>query len=73
MEIPDDWEVVDHPDEIQALKVGKDRYMYLSFLPMFTKEFTQESTWTSVCSDKVSNEIIEMVVEEDVKMKLVIN
>jgi hypothetical protein len=70
MEIPDDWELVEHPDEIQALKMDDGNYMYMSFLPMLTKQFVEGSEWSSECTDEFSDEVLNMVLEEDVIMKL---
>lgn len=73
MEVPDDWEVVDHPDEIQAFKMTDGRCMYMSFLPMFSTEFHEQSTWTDESTDELTNEILEMVTDEHVTMKQVSN
>lgn len=70
MEIPEDWALVEHPDEIQAIKMNDGRYMYMSFLPMLTEQFSQGSEWSSECSDAFSDEVLNMVVDEDVMMKL---
>ncbi|MCX7185810.1 MAG: hypothetical protein NTW57_00965 [Methylophilales bacterium] len=73
MDIPEDWELVEHPDGVPVLTVGNGRYMYMSFLPMFTKGLEAESDWTSVCSEKFAAEVVEMVQGEEVEMKLVVN
>jgi hypothetical protein len=73
MEVPEDWEVVDHPDDIQAFKMTDGRYMYMSFLPMFTDSYEVGSTWSSECADELGTEIVDMVSHEDVEMKLVVN
>lgn len=73
MDIPEDWTLLDHPDGVPVLAVGNGSYMYMSFLPMFTKELEAESNWTSECSDKFADEVVEMVQGEDVKMKVIVN
>jgi len=73
MEVPDDWEIIDHPDGVPVLDIGDGRYMYMSFLPMFTQQIIPESEWTSECSDDFTEEVIEMVQDEVVTMKLVVN
>jgi hypothetical protein len=70
MEIPEDWEIVQHPDGVPALSVGGGMYMYMSFLPMFTEQLEPESNWTSECSEDFSDEVLEMVQGEEVEMKL---
>jgi len=73
MDIPDDWMLLDHPDGVPVLTVGNGRYMYLSFLPMFAKGLEAESDWTSVCSEKFAAEVVDMVQDEIVEMKIVVN
>ncbi len=73
MDIPEDWTLLEHPDGVPVLDLGDGRYMYMSFLPMFTKELEPESDWTSACSDTFSDEIVGMVQGEDVKMKVMVN
>lgn len=73
MEVPEDWEVVDHPDDIHAFKMTDGRYMYMSFLPMFADSYEVGSTWSSECADELGTEIVDMVSHEDVEMKLVVN
>lgn len=73
MDIPDDWMLVDHPDGVPVLTVANGRYMYLSFLPMFAKGLEPESDWTSVCSEKFAAEVVDMVQDEVVEMKIIVN
>lgn len=73
MNIPDEWTLTDHPDGVPVLTLGDGRYMYMSFLPMFTQELEPQSNWTSECSDQFSDEVVEMVEGEDVKMKIITN
>jgi len=73
MDIPDEWTILEHPDGVPVLNIGDGRYMYMSFLPMFTQELQPESDWTSECSDEFSDDVVKMVQGEDVKMKIVVN
>jgi hypothetical protein len=73
MDIPEDWDIVDHPDGVPVLSIGDGKYMYMSFLPMFTEELEPESNWTSECPDEFSTEVLDMVQSEEVAMKLVVN
>ncbi len=73
MEIPEEWDILEHPDGVPVLAIGNGQYMYMSFLPMFTRELTPESTWTSECSEAFSEQVIEMVESEEVEMKVVVN
>jgi hypothetical protein len=73
MDIPEEWALIDHPDGVPVLNIGDGRYMYMSFLPMFTNELVLESNWTSECSTEFAEEVVEMVQGEDVEMKIVVN
>jgi hypothetical protein len=72
MDIPEDWTLVDHPDGGPVLTVDDGRYMYMSFLPMFTDSLEPESDWTSERSDKVAVQILDMIQYEKVEMKIVV-
>lgn len=73
MDIPENWTLVEHPDGVPVLTVGDGRYMYMSFMPMFTNELEPESDWTNECSDKFSAEVLDMVQDEEVEMKIVVS
>jgi hypothetical protein len=73
MDIPDDWTLVEHPDGVPVLTLGDGRYMYMSFLPMFTKELVPESEWTSECSEAFTEQVVDMVQDEEVEMKIISN
>ena len=72
MDIPENWTLTDHPDGVPVLTLDDGRYMYMSFLPMFTEDLEPDSDWTSECSDQFSAEVVEMVQGEEVKMKLIV-
>lgn len=69
LEIPDNWDLVEHPDEVQAIKLDDGRFMYMSFLPMFTADPKAGADWSSECTDDFSNKILDMVADEEVSMK----
>lgn len=72
MEIPDNWKLVNHPVGIQAMAIEGGQYMTMTFLPMFTTDFSEGNTnWSSKCSDMFSNKVLGMVRDEYVKMKLI--
>lgn len=70
LDIPDTWDLVEHPDQVQAIKMDNGQYMHMSFLPMMTRDFKSGSEWSSECTDEFTNEILDMVADEDVLMKL---
>lgn len=73
MDIPEEWTLLEHSDGVPVLNIGDGSYMYMSFMPMFTKELEPESDWTSECSDEFADEVVEMVQSEGVKMKIIVN
>lgn len=73
MEVPEDWTLQDHPDGVPVLDIGNGRYMYMSFLPMFTEQIEPESQWTSECSESFSQEVLDMVEDEQVTMRFLTN
>jgi len=73
MDVPEKWTLIDHPDGVPVLDIGDGRFMYMSFLPMFTKELTPESEWSSECSEEFAEDVIEMVQDEEVEMKMMTN
>jgi hypothetical protein len=70
LDIPDTWELVEHPDQVQAIKMDDGQYMHMSFLPMMTRDFTENAEWSSECSDEFTEKVLDMVEDEDVYMKL---
>jgi len=70
LDVPDSWQLVEHPDEVQAIKLEDGRFMYMSFLPMFTTDPNAGAEWSSECTDAFSEEILDMVADEEVLMKL---
>ncbi len=69
MDVPDTWNLVEHPDDVQAIKLEDGRFMYMSFLPMFTTDANAGAEWSSECTDAFSDEILDMVADEEVLMK----
>lgn len=57
LEVPDDWEFVEHPSGIQVLKIG-DNYVDFDIAPLSTTSESPEATWTD--SDV---ELVEQVLE----------
>ncbi|WP_029148716.1 hypothetical protein [Methylophilus sp. 5] len=70
LDIPETWELVEHPDQVQAIKMDDGQYMHMSFLPMMTKDFNEDAEWSSECSDEFTEQVLDMVSDEDVYMKL---
>lgn len=45
IEIPDDYEITEHPSGIQVLKIG-DRYVDFDIAPLVTRSLDPEAVWT---------------------------
>lgn len=45
IEIPDDYEIVEHPSGIQVLKIG-DSYVDFDIAPLVTRSLDPDAVWT---------------------------
>lgn len=68
LEIPDDWELVDHESGIQVLKVG-DTFVDFDITPLATQSTEAEATWTDE-DEEFTEEILDMVTGLDSKMEI---
>jgi hypothetical protein len=68
LDIPDDWELVDHEAGMQVLKVG-DRYVEFDITPLATDKNDAEAMWTDE-DEKLTNEILESISEFDSEMTI---
>ena len=68
LEIPDDWELVEHPSGMQVLKVG-DQYVDFDIAPLATQSTDPEAEWSDANSDVVV-EVLNTVngLETDLKI-----
>jgi hypothetical protein len=68
LEIPDDWELVEHPSGIYVLKVG-DRYVDFDITPLVTASTAPDATWSDE-DGKFTDEILDMVTGLDSQMEI---
>jgi hypothetical protein len=68
LEIPDDWELVEHGSGIFVLKIG-DRFVDFDITPLATTSNAPEATWSDE-DDKFTDEILDMVTGLDSKMEI---
>ena len=68
LDIPDDWELVDHEAGMQVLKVG-DRYVEFDITPLATDKNDAEAMWTDE-DEKLTNDILESISEFDSEMTI---
>ena len=63
LEIPDDWELVDHPSGGRALRIG-DKFVCFFIEPIATSSSAADATWDDTEED-LANLILDAVVEVD--------
>jgi len=68
LEIPDDWELVEHSSGIFVLKVG-DRFVDFDITPLVTASTAPDATWSDE-DEKFTNEILDMVRGLDSEMEI---
>ena len=68
LEIPDDWELVEHPSGIFVLKVG-DRFVDFDIAPLVTASTAADATWSDE-DEKFTEEILDMVTGLDAEMEI---
>ena len=68
LEIPDDWQLVEHPSGIWVLKVG-DRYVDFDIVPLVTASSAADATWSDE-DQAFTGEILDMVTGIDSQMEI---
>ncbi len=68
LEVPDDWNLVEHPSGIQVLKIG-DQYVDFDLTPLATRSEDVDAEWSDADSDIVE-EVLDAVVGLDTELQL---
>ncbi|MBS1198202.1 MAG: hypothetical protein H6R18_1987 [Proteobacteria bacterium] len=68
LEVPDDWEVVEHPSGMQVLKIGA-QYVDFDLAPLATTSTDPEAEWSDAHS-AVINEVLDTVSGLEVDLKI---
>lgn len=68
LEIPDDWELVEHSSGIYVLKVG-DRFIDFDITPLVTASEAPDATWSDE-DERFTDDILDMVTGLDSKMEI---
>ena len=68
LEIPDDWELVEHPSGIWVLKVG-GRFVDFDITPLVTVSNAPDATWSDE-DEEFTEEILDMVTGLDSQMEI---
>ncbi len=71
IEIPDDWELVDHSNGMRVLKHG-DKFIDFDIVPLTTTKDEAEAQWTDediALTDKILDAIIDFDTELAIQMR----
>ena len=68
LEIPDNWELVEHSTGVFVLKVG-DQFVDFDITPLVTASDDVEATWSDEDED-FTEEILDMVTGLDSRMEI---
>lgn len=68
LEIPDDWEIVEHQSGMQALKIG-DKFIDFDIAPLATAENDMDATWTDE-DEELTNDILMTVTGLETMLKI---
>lgn len=68
MEIPDDWEFVEHPSGIQVLKIG-DSFIDFDIAPLCTTSADPDANWSDNDVELVE-QVLEAVTGLDTELEL---
>lgn len=68
LEIPDDWELVDHPSGMRVLKIGQ-HFVDFDIAPLTTKSASPDAEWSDV-ETAVVGKVLDAVVGIDAELEL---
>ena len=68
LEIPDDWEIVEHGHGIKVLKIG-DRFVDFDIAPLATESHDHEAVWTDEDED-LTAQVLDAVTGMDVTLRI---
>lgn len=69
LEIPDEWELVEHPSGMQVLKVG-GQFVDFDIAPLITQSTAPDAEWSDADSDLVGN-VLDKVAGVEVDLEIV--
>ncbi len=68
LEIPDDWELVEHPSGMQVLKIGK-QFVDFDIAPLTTTSIAPDAEWSDA-DLKVVGAVLDTVVGIDAELEI---
>lgn len=60
LEIPDDWELFEHPSGIQVLKIG-DQFVDFDLAPLVTRSVDPDAEWSDA-ETEIVGQVLDTVV-----------
>ena len=67
LEIPDDWEIVEHPSGIQVLKIG-NQFVDFDIAPLATTSTDQDAEWSDANTGLI-DQVLDAVVGIDAELE----
>ena len=68
LEVPDNWELVEHPSGMQVIRIG-DHFVDFDLAPLTTKSTSPDAEWSDVDQDLVE-EVLDAIVGMDSTLEL---
>ena len=68
LDVPNDWEIVEHPSGIQVLKIG-DRFVDFDIAPLATDSGDQEAIWSDE-DEAFTENILDAVCGLDTELEM---
>lgn len=72
LDIPDEWELVTHDDNITVIDMGNGKFLDFDLLPMVAYSREEGAIWNTV-PQELDAEIMDMVKKLESKLALLLN
>lgn len=72
LDIPDEWELVTHKDNITVVDIGNGKFLDFDLLPMIAYSQEEGAIWNTV-PQELDAEIMDMVKKLESKLTLLLN
>ena len=72
LDIPDEWELVTHDDNITVIDLGNGKFLDFDLLPMMAYSREEGAIWNTV-PQELDAEIMDMVKKLESKLALLLN
>jgi len=72
LDIPDEWELVTHNDNITVINLGNGKFLDFDLLPMIAYSLEEGAIWNTV-PQELDAEIMDMVRKMETKLNLLLN